>query len=215
MPKVIYHPGGNYTHPSGTTYSHPAGWYYLAPTYYISNGPEEHLYSGRKSGFISEKEAQVGLERHMKHVHWSSLWQKALTNMPKRIRYKTTSHWVELPKGTTTIPDFIVGVATGEMMIQNGVPHALVTETKEIVYGQQSALTRLILNKPNVGSMDHNMVSHGINHGNRPKDTKRRELLELLASDKGAEIALKMLTEMGKAHLYKYWPKRSRNKKIG
>lgn len=203
MPSVIYHPGGNYTYPNGATYQYDAGWYYLAPSYYMDES-KVYLYSGTKpNGFISEKEAQAGLERHMKHVHWSHLWQKALINMPKRFRYEETSHWVELPKGTTTIPDFIVGAATGKMMIENGVPHAFVTEKNEIVYGRQSALTRLILNKPRLSRGDHNMVFHGINLGQRPKDKKRRELLELLASDKGAEIALKMLTEMGKAHLYK------------
>lgn len=133
--------------------------------------------------------------------YWRKIWRKAFENMPARLTTQVDKHWVDVPKGSITIPDFISESANSRMrQIHDGTIQKFVIEKYHYKQGGLAALTRLLgytrsssHRWKNNHSMGHLTVLANMTHGYRPRNEKRRELLLQLASKDGTRLALKLL----------------------
>lgn len=216
MPKVIYHSGeGNI---NGTTCGR--GWYFEIDGTVWGRQTE----ALNEQGYRTERLAQIALRNYLQQNHWVVIWRKALGNMPYRIQLSGPEEfWSPLPKGETSIPEVIRGLAKGYYQRDgdgNICEYSQMYHMRR--FGQQNCLTRLmkfesvagVYTKPNrkwrlgmpyqvpqrIGKkkvIAHNTVYNNIRRGSMPKEKWRQDLLIRLTQDDGRQVAAQLLRQQG------------------
>lgn len=210
MSKVFYQSGTRKM--NGVNYER--GWYYEVDGI-VWGIKSDTIY---RSGYRTERLAQIGLRNHLKQMHWSSIWHRALINMPYRISLVGPEvAWTPLLKGKTPVGDLIKGLAKRYYQYDGVGDLCEVIRTYRVKrFGMQYCLTRIMLftsvrsiyAPPEPGEYSgkkigtkkviaHNTVFNDMRRGSAPKEKWRRELLERLAQDDGRQVAAQLLKQQG------------------
>jgi hypothetical protein len=180
----------------------PAAWYYNVRDvrgYIRLQGPA----GGRADeGFATQKLAQRGYDSACKSNKWRKLWAQAIANMPDDHQLKVEfDKWFKLPKGTTPLPEFVVGNAYGTMEARNGFIYQKRKVTTLVVAAKQALCARICgftyvdkkTNKLMVNSMG---FSTAIGAGQCPRDPARQKLVLRLASGEGKALARELVKKL-------------------
>lgn len=197
--KAFYHHGGK--HRWGGKWDHEAGWYWVGKR---PDSNEPHLMSLKMDGHKTQEDTQKHADRDKVRDGWLHVWNRALKNMPCRI--KTIVQWTKQEVGTTPLPTFIKASAKKQMKQVGGVVFKRETSHTE-EYGRHNTLTRVLgmhhKTGKHVGKPNHHWTHNAMYSGVKPRNPARRELLLQLAGSNGNAIARTILAQQGIIHWYK------------